>query len=93
MSKFRAELEQQGTGRLLARSAGGLAPANDPLGVDTDPNHRDGAWLADMAAELGAGDRSIRLRGLHEIEEAGRPRACSSIARKGSGEMSEWVIP
>jgi hypothetical protein len=42
-----------------------LAPQNDPFRVDTPAGHRDGAWLADTARELGLGDRRIHLRGLH----------------------------
>jgi hypothetical protein len=42
-----------------------LANGNDPFRVDTPANHRDGAWLADTAAELGLGLRIIHLRGLH----------------------------
>jgi hypothetical protein len=42
-----------------------LAPQNDPFRVDTPSGHRDGAWLAITATELGLGDRKIHLRGLH----------------------------
>jgi hypothetical protein len=42
-----------------------LAAQNDPFRVDTPAGHRDGAWLAITARELGLGDRKIHLRGLH----------------------------
>ena len=42
-----------------------LDKANDPFRVDTPARHRDGEWLATTAAELGLGDRTIHLRGLH----------------------------
>jgi hypothetical protein len=42
-----------------------LSPQVDPYRLDTQPNHRDGKWLADTAARLGLGDRLIHLRGLH----------------------------
>jgi hypothetical protein len=42
-----------------------LAPQNDPFRVDTPARHRDGAWLAMTAQELGLGRRKIHLRGLH----------------------------
>lgn len=42
-----------------------LAPQNDPFRVDTPARHRDGAWLAMTARDLGLGDRKIHLRGLH----------------------------
>ena len=42
-----------------------LAPQNDPFRIDTPARHRDGAWLAMTAADLGLGDRPIHLRGLH----------------------------
>lgn len=42
-----------------------LAPQNDPFRIDTQAGHRDGAWLAITARELGLGDRKIHLRGLH----------------------------
>jgi hypothetical protein len=42
-----------------------LAPQNDPFRLDTPARHRDGEWLAVTAAELGLGDRTIHLRGLH----------------------------
>lgn len=42
-----------------------LASQNDPFRVDTPAGHRDGAWLADQLADLGIGDRTIHLRGLH----------------------------
>jgi len=42
-----------------------LAPQNDPFRIDQPANHRDGAWLAVQAKELGLGERNIHLRGLH----------------------------
>src|SRR5215217_963145 len=42
-----------------------LAPQNDPFRIDRPAAHRDGAWLAMTARELGLGDRKIHLRGLH----------------------------
>jgi hypothetical protein len=50
-----------------------LAPQNDPFRVDTPAGHRDGAWLAATARELGLGDRRIHLRGLHYMV-LGRPK-------------------
>jgi hypothetical protein len=42
-----------------------LSAQRDPFRLDTQARHRDGQWLADMARELGLGDRTIHLRGLH----------------------------
>jgi hypothetical protein len=42
-----------------------LDKANDPFRGDTPARHRDGEWLATTAADLGLGDRTIHLRGLH----------------------------
>jgi hypothetical protein len=50
-----------------------LATQNDPFRVDTPAGHRDGAWLAVTARELGLGDRKIHLRGLHYMV-IGRPK-------------------
>lgn len=50
-----------------------LAPQNDPFRLDTPARHRDGAWLATTARELGLGDRKIHLRGLHYMV-IGRPK-------------------
>jgi hypothetical protein len=50
-----------------------LAAQNDPFRVDTPAGHRDGAWLAMTARELGLGDRKIHLRGLHYMV-LGRPK-------------------
>jgi hypothetical protein len=50
-----------------------LAVQNDPFRVDTPAGHRDGAWLASTAHELGLGDRRIHLRGLHYMV-LGRPK-------------------
>jgi hypothetical protein len=50
-----------------------LAPQNDPFRVDTLAGHRDGAWLAITARDLGLGDRKIHLRGLHYMV-IGRPK-------------------
>jgi hypothetical protein len=36
-----------------------LAPKNDPFRLDTPARHRDGQWLAETAAELGLGNRTI----------------------------------
>jgi hypothetical protein len=78
--------DQQATGalrRLLEQTAATeqvpmkdltvLAPQNDPFRVDTPAGHRDGAWLAMTARELGLGDRKIHLRGLHYMA-LGRPK-------------------
>ena len=54
-----------------------LAPQNDPFRVDTPARHRDGAWLAITARDLGLGDRRIHLRGLHYMV-IGRPRPAST---------------
>jgi hypothetical protein len=50
-----------------------LAPKNDPFRLDTPARHRDGQWLAETAAELGLGNRTIHLRGLHYMV-LGRPK-------------------
>lgn len=50
-----------------------LASKNDPFRVDTPANHRDGAWLAVTARDLGLDDRTIHLRGLHYMV-IGRPK-------------------
>jgi hypothetical protein len=50
-----------------------LATQNDPFRVDTPAGHRDGAWLANTAQELGLGRRTIHLRGLHYMI-LGRPK-------------------
>lgn len=50
-----------------------LDKANDPFRVDTPARHRDGEWLATTAADLGLGDRTIHLRGLHYML-IGRPK-------------------
>jgi hypothetical protein len=50
-----------------------LATQNDPFRVDTPAGHRDGAWLAMTARELGLGGRKIHLRGLHYMV-LGRPK-------------------
>ena len=50
-----------------------LAPQNDPFRVDTPARHRDGRWLAETARELGLGERTIHLRGLHYML-IGRPK-------------------
>jgi hypothetical protein len=50
-----------------------LAVQNDPFRVDTPAGHRDGAWLAITARDLGLGDRKIHLRGLHYML-IGRPK-------------------
>jgi hypothetical protein len=42
-----------------------LSVQNDPFRYDTAAGHRDGAWLANTARDLGLGDRKIHLRGLH----------------------------
>ncbi|MDQ3627853.1 MAG: hypothetical protein M3419_03410, partial [Actinomycetota bacterium] len=50
-----------------------LEKTADPFRVDTPSRHRDGAWLADTARELGLGDRQIHPRGLHYMM-IGRPK-------------------
>ena len=52
-----------------------LAPQNDPYRVDTPAGHRDGAWLADTLARLGACTGQRHLRGLHYILIGGRSEA------------------
>jgi hypothetical protein len=59
--------------RSTLKTAGGslksltvLAPQNDPFRVDTDANHRDGAWLANTIEGIGVSGRR-HLRGLHYI--------------------------
>jgi hypothetical protein len=42
-----------------------LDKANDPFRVDTPAGHRDGEWLAALVSDLGLGNRTIHLRGLH----------------------------
>src|SRR5258708_13209718 len=42
-----------------------LDKANDPFRVDTPAGHRDGEWLAALFSDLGLGNRTIHLRGLH----------------------------
>jgi hypothetical protein len=42
-----------------------LAAQNDPFRLDTPAGHRDGAWLAMIARDLGYGTRKVHLRGLH----------------------------
>ena len=49
-----------------------LATPNDPFRVDTAAGHRDGEWLAVQASELGLGDRTIHLRGLHYVLVSGQ---------------------
>lgn len=44
-----------------------LAVQNDPFRMDTPAGHRDGAWLAVQAEELGLADRTIHLRGFHYL--------------------------
>src|SRR4029453_17527649 len=50
-----------------------LAVQNDPFRIDTDAGHRDGAWLATTPQDLGLGNRTIHLRGLHYML-LGRPK-------------------
>jgi hypothetical protein len=50
-----------------------LAKQRDPFRLDTPANHRDGAWLANTAKDLGLGNRLIHLRGLHYMV-LGRPK-------------------
>jgi hypothetical protein len=50
-----------------------LATQNDPFRIDTPARHRDGAWLAITAEDLGLGTRRIHLRGLHYMV-IGRPK-------------------
>jgi hypothetical protein len=62
VSPLRLELEATG---LPLKDVTVLAAQNDPFRVDTPARHRDGAWLANAARDLGLGDRRIHLRGLH----------------------------
>src|SRR5258708_139104 len=50
-----------------------LDKANDPFRVDTPAGHRDGGWLATLVSDLGLGDRTVHLRGLH-YAAIGRPK-------------------
>jgi hypothetical protein len=50
-----------------------LDEGNDPFRADAPAGHRDGAWLAATAADLGLGGRRIHLRGLHYMV-IGRPK-------------------
>jgi len=45
----------------------------DPFRIDTPSRHRDGVWLANTSRDLGLGDRTIHLRGLHYMV-IGRPK-------------------
>ena len=64
--KLRAALEAAMAGRgYTMNDLTVLDKANDPFRVDTPARHRDGEWLATTAADLGLGDRTIHLRGLH----------------------------
>jgi hypothetical protein len=65
-SPLRRLLEQTAaTQRLPMKALTVLAAQNDPFRVDTPAGHRDGAWLAMTARELGLEDRKVHLRGLH----------------------------
>ncbi len=73
-SRLRAVMEQaQSEDGCSAKALTVLAPQNDPFRLDTPARHRDGAWLAITARELGLGDRKIHLRGLHYMV-IGRPK-------------------
>ncbi len=50
-----------------------LSPQNDPFRAETASHHRDGAWLANTAQELGLGRQKTHLRGLHYMV-IGRPK-------------------
>jgi hypothetical protein len=77
-----------------------LAPQNDPFRVDTPAGHRDGAWLAMTARELGLGDRKIHLRGLHYMV-LGRPKPDGTVyvnteadwlwLSAGAGKAARWL--
>src|SRR6266568_7453405 len=72
--KLRAALEAaMGWGGYTMNDLTVLDKANDPFRVDTPARHRDGEWLATTAADLGLGDRTIHLRGLHYMV-IGRPK-------------------
>jgi hypothetical protein len=64
--------ESNGT-KLSLKDLTVLATQNDPFRIDTPASHRDGAWLAMQAEELGLGNRRIHLRGLHYMV-IGRPK-------------------
>ena len=77
-----------------------LAPQNDPFRVDTPAGHRDGAWLAMTARELGLGDRRIHLRGLHYMV-LGQPKPDGTAYANtdqdwlwlsaGAGKAARWL--
>jgi hypothetical protein len=77
-----------------------LAAQNDPFRVDTPAGHRDGAWLAMTARELGLGDRRIHLRGLHYMV-LGRPKPDGAAYANtdpdwlwlsaGAGKAARWL--
>ena len=66
-----------------------LAPQNDPYRIDTPARHRDGAWLAMTARDLGLGDRKIHLRGLHYMV-LGRPKP-DGTAYANTDEDWTWL--
>ncbi len=77
-----------------------LAPGNDPFRVDTPARHRDGAWLATTARELGLGERKIHLRGLHymvlgRIKPNGKPYANTekdwTWLSEDAGKAARWL--
>jgi hypothetical protein len=86
--------------RLSMKDLTVLAPQNDPFRVDTPAGHRDGAWLAMTARELGLGNRKIHLRGLHYMV-LGRPKPDGTTYANteadwlwlsaGAGKAARWL--
>jgi hypothetical protein len=64
-----------------------LERSNDPFRVDTPARHRDASWLATTAADLGLGDRSIRLRGLHYACPEGTTGALPAYRRRPAQQL------
>lgn len=66
-----------------------LAAQNDPYRIDTDARHRDGAWLAVTAQDLGLGERKIHVRGLHYMV-LGRPKPDGTPYRNDDDDW-RWI--
>jgi len=61
----------------------------DPFRLDTPAHNRDGKWLADTAADLGLGDRTIHPRGLHYMV-IGRPKPDGTLY-ENNGDNWRWM--
>jgi hypothetical protein len=66
-----------------------LAAQRDPYRLDTPARHRDGRWLADQAARLGLGERTIHLRGLHYMVVSGE--AIKPNGKPYTNTEADWV--